>query len=119
MALNIEFEGFTQAPKTLSWGTVVTVAHSQRAKNDAGEWTTVGKDYIDVTVPEGVQAPAEGVLVKVKGTLTVRTYDKADGTTGVGLKVRAQDITEIFRDRDPIKVVRDVLGDTVDTELPF
>ena len=119
MALNIEFEGFTQAPKVLSWGTVVTVAHSQRAKNDAGEWTTVGKDYIDVTVPEGVQAPAEGVLVKVKGTLTVRTYDKADGTTGVGLKVRAQEISEIFRDRDPVAVVRDVLGDTVNLDMPF
>lgn len=117
--MNIEFEGFTQAPKVLSWGTVVTVAHSQRAKNDAGEWVTVSKDYIDVTVPEGVPAPAEGVLVKVKGTLTVRTYDKADGTTGVGLKVRAQDISEIFRDRDPVAVVRDVLGDTVNTDMPF
>ena len=119
MALNIEFEGFTQAPKVLSWGTVVTVAHNQRGKNDAGEWVTTEKQYIDVTVPEGVQAPAEGVLVKVKGTLTVRTYDKADGTTGVGLKVRAQDISEIFRDRDPIAVVKDVLGATPADEMPF
>ena len=119
MAFYTEFEGFTQAPKVLSWGTVVVVAHSQRAKNEAGEWTTVGKDYVDVIIPEGMEVPAEGVLVKVKGNITYNPYLKNDGTPATGLKVRAQDISPIFRDRDPIATVKDVLGATPADEMPF
>lgn len=117
MAIYAEFEGFTQAPKVLSWGTVVVVAHNNRGKNDAGEWITTSTDYIDVIIPEGVPAPAEGVLVKVKGNLTAGSYIKKDGSPHHSLKVRAQDISEVFRDRDPIATVKDVL--TPADEMPF
>jgi hypothetical protein len=119
MTYYVEFEGFTQAPKVLSWGTVVVVAHNNRGKNEAGEWITTSTDYVDVIVPDGVPVPAEGVLVKVKGNLTPGAYLKNDGSPKPSLKVRAQDISPIFRDRDAVAVVKDVLGATPADEMPF
>lgn len=97
MALSIEFEGFVKEVKQLSWGSVAVVTHNQRAKNEqSGEWETVSKDYIDVTLPDGASVN-ENDLVKVKGTFKVTTYDKKDGTTGIAIKVRAQDISPVER----------------------
>lgn len=97
MALNIEFEGFVSEVKALSWGTVAVVTHNQRAKNEqSGEWETVSKDYIDVTIPDGVTVN-ENELVKVKGTFKVSTYPKKDGSTGIAIKVRGQEITPVER----------------------
>jgi hypothetical protein len=126
MAVNVVFEGFVNEVKPFSWGTVAKVSHSQRAKNDAtGQWETVGKDYFDVTLPEGVTIP-EGELVRVEGTLKVGTYDKKDGTTGVALKVRAQSVRKVERgNRDAVAAAKEVLAPVpdswtaVDTELPF
>jgi len=126
MAVNVIFEGFVNEVKPFSWGTVAKVSHSQRAKNDAtGQWETVGRDYFDVTLPEGVTIP-EGELVRVEGTLKVGTYDKKDGTTGVALKVRAQSVRKVERGpRDAVAAAKEVLAPVpdswtaVDTELPF
>lgn len=126
MAVNVVFEGFVNEVKPFSWGTVAKVSHSQRAKNDAtGQWETVGKDYFDVTLPEGVTIP-EGELVRVEGTLKVGTYDKKDGTTGVALKVRAQSVRKVERgNRDAVAAAKEVLAPVpdswtaIDTELPF
>lgn len=127
MAVNVVFEGFVNEVKPFSWGTVAKVSHSQRAKNDAtGQWETVGKDYFDVTLPEGVTIP-EGELVRVEGTLKVGTYDKKDGTTGVALKVRAQSVRKVERgNRDAVAATKEVLAPVPsswtaveDTELPF
>lgn len=97
MAINVSFEGFINEVKVLSWGTVAKVSHSQRAKNEqTGQWETTGKDYFDVTLPDGVNVN-EGALVKVTGTLKVGTFEKRDGSTGVALKVRAQDIAPVDR----------------------
>ncbi len=110
MALNIEFEGYVNEVKQFSWGTVVKMSHSQRAKNDAtGEWETVGKDYLDVTLPEGVQAPAENSIAKVTGTFKVGTYEKRDGSTGIAIKVRAQSVDAVDR-RGAVDVARDILA---------
>lgn len=118
MALNIEFEGYINEVKTFSWGTVAKMSHSQRAKNDAtGEWETVGKDYLDVTLPEGVQAPEENSVARVVGTFKTSTYEKRDGTTGIAIKVRAQSIEAVDRRRDPVDVVRDVLAPVGATEV--
>lgn len=97
MAVNVEFEGYVNELKSFAWGTVAKVSHNQRAKNDAtGQWETVGKDYFDVTLPEGVTVD-ENAIVRVSGTLKVGTYEKKDGTTGVSLKVRAQDVQPVVR----------------------
>lgn len=96
MAIQVVFEGFVNEVKALSWGNVAKVSHSQRAKNDAGEWETVGRDYFDVTLPDGVNVN-DGSLVKVVGTLKVGTYEKNDGSTGVSLKVRATEVAPVER----------------------
>lgn len=109
MALNLEFEGYVNEIKQFSWGSIAKVSHSQRAKNEAtGQWETVGKDYLDVTVPDGAIVD-EGSLVKVKGTLKVGTYDKKDGTQGIALKVRAQEITPVVRNTQTTTAVDDGL----------
>lgn len=99
MALTIEFEGFVNETKTFDWGTVVKVSHAQRAKNDAtGQWETVGKDYLDVTLPQGTPVPAENTVIRVKGTLkSPTTFAKKDGSFGVALKVRAQEVSAVER----------------------
>jgi hypothetical protein len=115
MALQIEFEGFVQDVRNFDWGTVVVVAHNQRAKSASGEWETVGKDYIDVTF-DGV-APAKETLVKVKGNLKVSTYDKKDGTKGVSLKVRASELYP-FKRGDAVSATKEIL-EPLDPSLPF
>lgn len=110
MALNIEFEGYVNEIKVFGWGTVAKMSHSQRAKNDTtGEWETVGKDYLDVTLPEGAVAPEENSIAKVTGTFKTSTYEKRDGTTGIAIKVRAQMIESVDR-RGPVEVVAEILA---------
>jgi hypothetical protein len=97
MAVAVTFEGYVNEVKQFQWGSVAKVSHSQRAKNDAtGQWETVGKDYFDVTLPDGVIV-SENEIIRVEGNLKVGTYDKKDGTTGISLKVRALNITPVIR----------------------
>lgn len=122
MALNISFEGFVNEVKTFDWGTVAKVSHSQRAKNDAGIWETIGKDYLDVTLPAGATV-TENSLIKVEGTFKVSTFDKKDGSTGIAIKVRAQSVEAVERnygDRGSVSNLT-ALGATqvVDEGLPF
>lgn len=102
MAISVEFEGWLNDVKQFDWGTVLKVTHDQRAKNDAtGEWETVGKDYIDVTVsPDQFQAVSGARKVRVTGSLKVGTYNKTDGTTGVSLKVRAHSVVRVEKADD-------------------
>lgn len=126
MAITVEFEGYVNEVKAFSWGNVAKVSHSQRAKNDAtGQWETVGKDYLDVTLPDGVTV-ADNSIVKVRGSLKVSTYDKKDGTTGVALKVRAYEIEAVERGskpavsaKAPIQPPADWFPVTTKEELPF
>jgi hypothetical protein len=115
MALNIEFEGFVQDIRSFDWGTVVVVAHNQRAKSASGQWETVGKDYIDVTY-DG-PTPEKDTLVKVRGSLKVSTYAKKDGSTGVALKVRATELAP-FNRGDAVAATREIL-EPLDPSLPF
>lgn len=113
MAIKVEFEGWVNEAKVFDWGTVLKVTHDQRAKNDAGEWETVSKDYIDVTItPEQASAIASAKVVRVAGTLKVGTYEKRDGSTGIALKVRAQEVAPVERGfkADPVSVVKNILG---------
>ena len=121
MALNVHFEGYVNEVKQFSWGNVAKISHSQRAKNaETGQWETVGKDYFDVTLPDGVMVE-EGSIYAVEGTLKVGTYDKKDGTQGVSLKVRAQTINKVERNSAP-KTTQATVPDSwapVNEGLPF
>jgi hypothetical protein len=116
MALNITFEGFVQEIKEFGWGTVVTVVHNHRSKNDAtGQWETIGKDYLDVTTDGPI--PAKDSKVLVQGRLKVSTYQKRDGSTGVALKVSGASISEATRGNS-VAAVKEIL-EPLDPALPF
>lgn len=93
MAINIEFQGFINEIKSFDWGTVYNVSHNQVRKNTSGQWETVGKDYFSVVAPEDTGTLAEGSRVNIKGRMKTKLYDKRDGSKGVSLEVRADEIT--------------------------
>ncbi len=127
MALNIEFEGYVNEVKTFGWGAVAKMSHSQRAKNkDSGQWETVGKDYLDVVLPEGFNAGLiqEGMILNVAGTFKIETYDKRDGGVGIALKVRATQIERVERQgqrtpSDAGATLTSMGAAPVDNEMPF
>lgn len=97
MALLLSFTGFVEEVKTFSWGSVVTVSHSHRQKNDAGQWETTGRDYIDVTIDPASEfawllQAKKGLRVAVSGNVKVSTYEKRDGTSGVRFKLWPKEI---------------------------
>ena len=93
MAINIEFQGFVNEVKNFDWGTVYNISHNQVRKTPQGTWETVGRDYFSVIAPDGCQPLAENMRVSVKGRMKTKTFDKRDGSKGVSLEVRADDIT--------------------------
>lgn len=125
MALKIEVEGYVNEVKTFGWGAVAKMTHSQRAKNqESGQWETVGKDYLDVVLPEGYnpELVKEGAILLVAGTFKVETYAKRDGTTGIALKIRATDIEAVERGkRNDVAATFTAMGATPvdDSEIPF
>lgn len=110
MSIKVEFEGWVNDVKSFEWGHVLRVTHDQRAKNDAGQWETVGKDYLDVTVTsDQLSTLHDSKVVKVAGSLKVSTYTKKDGSVGVALKVRASHIEPVQRGAG--KSAPDTVGD--------
>lgn len=98
MAIKVNFEGWLNEVKPTDWGAYATVAHDRRAKNDAtGEWETVGKDYVDVSIPAEFLYRIEGAnRVFVEGTVReVGAYLSKDGTAKAALKVRATNVVRI------------------------
>ena len=123
MAISVEFEGWVNDIKRTDWGAFVTVAHDQRAKNQqTGEWETVGKDYIDVSVNAELLPIVESAkLIRVSGNLKASAYVGKDGTAKPALKVNAQEIAPVERgQRDAAATLTKSFGATpVDEEMPF
>lgn len=120
MTLKIEFEGYVNEVKSFDWGTVASVSHAQRAKNANGDWETVGKDYIDVTLPEGVST-IENTKVKVIGSLKPDAYTNKNGEAKPRLKVRAWEFEQVDALPGGIptpRIVREV-APPADEDLPF
>jgi hypothetical protein len=97
MALQLSFVGFVEEVKTFDWGSVVTVSHSNRQKNDAGEWETTSRDYIDVTVDPSSEfgwllQAKKGLRIAVAGNAKLSTYPKKDGSTGVRIKLWPKEV---------------------------
>jgi len=96
--IQVEFKGYVNGVKSFDWGIVYDIAHNQVRKNDAGEWEKVGADYFNVIGPAGFH---EGDLVEVKGRLKTKRYEKRDGSKGMSLEVRADDITIVNKGNSP------------------
>lgn len=96
--IQVEFKGYVNGVKQFDWGTVYDVSHNQVRKNDQGEWEKTGADYFSVVGPEGFH---EGDLVEIKGRLKTKRFDKRDGSKGMSLEVRADDITLVNKGNSP------------------
>lgn len=97
MALSLSFTGFVEEVKTFDWGSVVTVSHSNRQKNDAGQWETTSRDYIDVTVDPSSEfgwllQAQKGLRVAITGNAKLSTYNKKDGSAGVRIKLYPKEV---------------------------
>lgn len=86
--IKVEFDGFVSEVKEFDWGTVVSVAHNQRGKDEKGEWITTGRDYFKVIVDKSTVV-SENDKVQVVGRLKTKSYEKKDGSKGTSLEVRA------------------------------
>ena len=100
MALSLTFTGFVEEAKTFDWGSVVTVSHATRKKNEQGKWETVGRDYIDVTVDPSsdftwLLEAKKGTRVTVTGNAKISTYDKRDGTSAAKIRVWPQEVATV------------------------
>lgn len=97
MALSLTFTGFVEEAKTFDWGSVVTVSHSNRKKNDAGQWETVSRDYIDISVEPNsdfawLLRAEKGTRITATGNARISTYEKRDGGAGVRIKLWPTDV---------------------------
>lgn len=113
MAIAVQFTGFLQEVKHFDWGSVVEVAHTNRKKNDAGQWETVSTDYIDVIVDakdrdsyERIFQMEKSTRLAVSGNMKWNIYTKRDGQPGAKMKVYVEDIEAVG---DPVKIIKDVL----------
>lgn len=83
MAMKIEFTGWMNDRKDFSWGTVIKATHSVRRKDEAGEWQTVGKDYVDIVIEDSKRAEFAHILdapvpcrIEVAGNVKPSHYEK-------------------------------------------
>jgi hypothetical protein len=91
MAIEVKFTGFVNEVKVFGWGVIAKVSHNQVKKTDDGKWETVGRDYFDVVLPDGVTV-SENDRVDVVGRLKTKLYDRKDGGKGMSLEVRAESV---------------------------
>ena len=95
MAVKIEFQGFVNDVKHFDWGTVYNVSHSQRQKDEQGEWQTTGYDYFDVVDNTKQTQLAKGDRINVEGKMKTRRYEGKDGVQRLTLQVRADSIERV------------------------
>ena len=100
MALSLTFTGFVEEAKTFDWGSVVTVSHANRKKNAQGQWETVGRDYIDVTIDPSsdfvwLLDSKKGTRVTITGNIRFSTYDKRDGSSAVKIRLWPQEVKAV------------------------
>jgi hypothetical protein len=94
MAIQIEFTGFVQDVKVFNWGNVAKVTHNQVRKDANGNWENIGYDNFDVILPDGVTV-AKNDKITVRGRFKSKKYNKNDGSFGLSLEVKAQEIIPV------------------------
>lgn len=108
MAMELTFTGWLNDVKTFDWGTVLKMSHSVRKQNDAGNWETVSKDYVDVIIDNNKRAEFEHALnapvpcrMAVTGNAKPASYTNNVGETVVYMKVWANALE--VQDQDFVK----------------
>lgn len=118
MAIKIEFTGFVNEVRVMDWGTILKVSHNQVKKNDVGKWETIARDYFDVIVSNDMKF-AENDRIDVVGKLKTKLYDKKDGSKGISLEVRGDEVKKSSSSSTPAAQVPDSWTQIDDKDLPF
>lgn len=125
MAIKIEFVGYVNKVREYDWGVAYDVAHNQMQKK-GDQWEAVGRDYLSVVGPEGGQKFAENDLVTIKGNLKTKVFDKQDGSKGIALNVRADEMSKVEKgggqkttQNPPVQQVWPEAAMIPGTEVPF
>jgi len=95
MAVKVQFRGFVNDIKQFDWGVIYNMAHSQRQKDEQGEWQTTGYDYFDVVDNSRMTSFVKGDQVEVSGNLKTRRYEGKDGVQRIALQVRADSMDKV------------------------
>lgn len=99
---NAEFTAWVNEIKPTEWGAYVSVSHERREKNKATDtWETVGRDYIDASVPAELLPVFEAnklvrIVCNVDGTPHAYISTKTGEAKGV-LKVRVTAVEPVER----------------------
>jgi len=93
VAIKVEFVGYVNKVRQYDWGTAYDVSHNQMQKK-GDQWEVTGRDYLSVVGPQGSQF-AENDLVSIVGTLKTKVFDKQDGSKGIALNVRAEQMAKV------------------------
>ena len=122
MAIQVSFTGFIQGTKEFAWGTVLEVAHTNRKKNEAGEWETVSTDYVDVIIdPMDVQAfghilsAEKSTRVAVKGNMKFNAYTNKAGEPAAKMKVYPEELELV----DSVSAIKQILKPLDPSDAPF
>jgi single-stranded DNA-binding protein len=122
MAIQVSFTGFIQGTKEFAWGTVLEVAHTNRKKNEAGEWETISTDYVDVVIDaKDVQAyghvlsSEKSTRVAVKGNMKFNAYTNKAGEPAAKMKVYPDELEIV----DSVSAIKQVLKPLDLSDAPF
>jgi single-stranded DNA-binding protein len=120
--IEASFTGFVQGTKEFNWGTILEVAHTNRKKNEAGEWETTSTDYIDVVVDKRDLAAyshilnsAKGTRVTVKGAIKLNAYTNRAGEAAAKFKVYPSELDVV----DAISTIKNILKPIDLADAPF
>ena len=102
MAIRSTFEAWvTEVKQTHEWGAFVTFSHQKRRKNPAtDEWETVGRDYIELSVPtELLPVVQNNALVAIVANLngTPNAYLDKNGEPKARVNGSALEIVPVER----------------------
>ena len=122
MAIQVSFTGFIQGTKEFAWGTVLEVAHTNRKKNEAGEWETVSTDYVDVVIDtkdvqayKNILSAEKSTRVVVRGNMKFNAYTNKAGDPAAKMKVYPDELELV----DAVSAVKQVLKPLDPSDAPF
>lgn len=122
MAIQVSFTGFIQGTKEFAWGTVLEVAHTNRKKNEAGEWETVSTDYVDVVIDtkdvqayKNILSAEKSTRVIVRGNMKFNAYTNKAGDPAAKMKVYPDELELV----DAVSAVKQVLKPLDPSDAPF
>lgn len=121
MAIKIEFVGYVNQVRRYDWGIAYDVSHNQLLKK-GDQWEVVGRDYFSVVAPDGSPSFNENDQVSVRGTLKTKYFEKKDGSKGIALNVRAEDMALFIKAAPNEPAVQTVWPDVkqiADSNAPF